>query len=108
MNYYVRVETTEKSKAGNKKFFELNISLDDIKKYIIDPYKESERVYIDNRFIEYSDILQLSVFQSEKTAEQLADEVQKTVPDGFLVFYSPIDVINNNYMKNITKELIFG
>lgn len=110
MFYHVAIETSEKDKKGNfQKIYETDqASLDDIKKYIIEPYLAENKVYVDDRFIDYKNIRKLQVFESQKSASMLADEEQSKIPNGMIgFFYSSHHMLNDNHMKNITKSLLF-
>ncbi|MDM1245995.1 hypothetical protein HX005_01055 [Acinetobacter sp. R933-2] len=83
-------------------------SLDDIKKYIIEPYLVEQTVYIDGKFIDYKNIKKLQVFESQKSASTLADEEQSKVPDYIVGLYYNADcVLSDFYMKDITNSLLF-
>lgn len=107
MFYNVAVEVkTQKNK--NQRYFDIdNTSLEDIMKFIVNPYKESKKIYINDRFIEFSDITQLQVFKSNQSAKELAEIAQAKVPTNVFIFYNPTNMINENHMQNITKELLF-
>ncbi|MBO3654643.1 hypothetical protein [Acinetobacter bereziniae] len=83
-------------------------SLDDINKYIIEPYLAEKKVYIDEIFIDYKNIKKLEIFESHKSASILADEEQSKVPDYIVGLYYNADcVLSDFYMKNITKSLLY-
>ncbi|AWM80602.1 hypothetical protein DKL61_09705 [Gammaproteobacteria bacterium ESL0073] len=110
MFYHVLIETSEKNKKGTyTNCYELDSrSLDDIKKYIVNPYKKEEKVYIDGRYIAYSNIRQLKVFQSESSTESLREKAQSKISKNILLIYTRNNMLNENHMKDITKELLFN
>lgn len=109
MFYNVAVEVKTKTKNNkNQRYFDIdNTSLEDIMKFIVNPYKESKKIYINDRFVEYSDITQLQVFKSNQSAEKLAKIAQAKVPANMFLFYNSTNMINESHMENITKELLF-
>lgn len=107
MYYNIAVEV--KGKDKDNRYYEFDQeSLDDIMKYIINPFKEEKKIYINNRFINYSDIDQLQVFESVQKVDDLVSIAQRNLSRGIIMVYSRKHMLNEKNMKNITKDLLFS
>lgn len=110
MYYHAIVETNEKDKKGNyERCYELNqANLEDIIQYIVTPYVQHQRVYVDGRRIDYKNIRSLKIKSSERSLPELVDIAQANVSPGVLYIHTQISIVNSSrYVKDITKETIF-
>lgn len=109
MHYHAIVETTEKNRKNDfEKIYELNCqNTEDIIENIVTPYVSKETIYIDGRYVNYSNIRSLKIKSSEKTLDQLVDIAQRGVSPGVFFIYTQIIIVNDEkYTKDITKEMI--
>ncbi|WP_435404348.1 TIR domain-containing protein [Klebsiella quasipneumoniae] len=108
MFYNAIIETNEQDKKGNnKRYYDLdNRDLDDIKHHIVYPFLRKETVYIDGRYIDASKVSMIKIKQSNDTTEQLQKIANANVPRGVLMVYSRVNVLNDRYTTDITKEIL--
>jgi len=108
MFYNTIIEVNEKDKKGNNlRHYDLdNNDLDDVKKHIIYPFLRKETVYIDGRYIEASKINMVKIKQSDKSTSALQDIANSNVPRGVFMVYSRLNVLNDRYTTDITKEVL--
>lgn len=106
MFYHVLVEIDDSSKKNKILYlYEAdNQSLDDIKEDILLPYSKEKQIYIDGRYIDYKKIRKLKVFKSMDSVDTLVNRAYDGLPSGFLAIYNREDVMNSEYMIDITKE----
>lgn len=108
MFYNTIIEINEKDKKGNNvRYYDLdNNDLDDVKKHIIYPFLKKETIYIDGRYIEASKINMVKIKKSDKSTSALQDIANTNVPRGILMVYSRLNVLNDRYTTDITKEVL--
>lgn len=106
MFYHVLVEIDDSSKKNKVSYlYEAdNHTLDDIKEDILLPYSKEQQIYIDGRYIDYKKIRKLKVFKSKDSVDILVSRAYDGLPSGFLAIYNRKDVMNSEYMIDITKE----
>ncbi|EAB9843035.1 TIR domain-containing protein [Salmonella enterica] len=108
MFYNTIIEVSDKDKKGNNfRHYDLdNIDLDDVKKHIIYPFLKKETIFIDGRYIEASKINMIKIKQSDKKTSALRDIANASVPRGVFMAYSRINVLNDTYTTDITKQVL--
>lgn len=108
MFYHVLVEIDDSSKKNKISYlYEAdNQSLDDIKEDVLLPYSKEKQIYIDGRYIDYKKIRKLKVFKSMDSVDTLVNRAYNGLPSGVFAIYNRDDVMNSDYMFDITKESI--
>ncbi|HGN1330546.1 hypothetical protein V9Y75_27155 [Klebsiella pneumoniae] len=72
----------------------------------ITPYLSDDRVIIDGSNLKASDIEKISVFKSDKTAEELfAEEERKVAQSGIIGLFARMPSAIRSKAENITREM---
>lgn len=100
-----------KKKSENKPcyIYDYNINkLKDVMQYIVKPYLNNTPFFVNGCELSKSSIEQINIFESDTQVENLTKLAQSKVPKNVLMFYSNSMMLNDSYMNNITRKLLFN
>lgn len=105
--YHVLIETNEKIKDYNKRYFELDkTDLSEIKEDIIIPFLTSKRFQFNGYFLDPENIKRVIVRTSECTARVCAKHARENLPPNIIMAISSQDIVlDNKYTMDITKDV---
>lgn len=109
MFYHAIVETNEKNGKGKyETYCEFDFTdLDELKKYIIEPYVSGGEIYLDGRYIAKAKIRALKIKSSKHSADQLVSIAYSELSPGVLmVITKERALLGDRYATDVTKEVL--
>lgn len=110
MYYQILIETTEKigKSKENKVITDIDIvNKNEIIEDILRPYLRNEQFTVNGYILNKVDIVRLKIMTTEKSARELSKYENDNMPDGFLVYVSPQDILRyDRYTIDVTKQLL--